>query len=52
MLQYKKSDASERIGTNKTSASKECLLCHYCYFRDVGFTFELHVCNKCQCIGD
>ena len=47
MLQYKKIDVSERIDTNKTRASKECMLCHYWYFKDVGFKFELHVCNKC-----
>ena len=28
----------------KTSAS--CLLCHYFYFKDVGFKFEPHLCNK------
>ena len=33
---------------NKTSASKECMLCHYWYFKDVGFKSEPHVCNKCQ----
>ena len=48
MLQYKKIDVSEGIDTNKTSASKECMLCHYWYFKDVGFKFEPHVCNKCQ----
>ena len=35
MLQYEKIDVSERIDTNKTSASKECTLCHYWYFKDV-----------------
>ena len=24
------------------------MLCHYWYFKDVGFKFELHVCNKCH----
>ena len=24
------------------------MLCHYCYFKDVGFKFEPHVCNKCH----
>ena len=48
MLQYQKINASEVIDTNKTSASKECMLCHYCYFKDGGFKFELHVCNKCH----
>ena len=47
MLQYEKIDVSEGIDTNKTSASKECMLCHYWYFKDVGFKFEPHVCNKC-----
>ena len=39
MLQYEEIDASEGIDTNKTSASKECML---------GFKFEPHVCNKCH----
>ena len=45
---YIKIDVSEGIDTNKTSASKECMLCHYWYFKDVGFKFEPHVCNKCH----
>ena len=36
----------KKIDTNKTSASTECMLCYYCYFKDVGFKFEPHVCNK------
>ena len=32
----------------KTSASKECELCHYWLFKDIGFKFEEHVCNKCH----
>ena len=48
MLQYKKIDVSEGIDLNKTSASKECELCHYCFFKDIGFKFEEHVCNKCH----
>ena len=28
MLQYEKTDVSEGIDTNKTSKSKECMLCH------------------------
>ena len=46
MLQYKKIDVSEGIDVEKTGASKECMLCHYWYFKDVGFRFEPHVCNK------
>ena len=46
MLQYKKIDVSEGIDTNKTSLSKECMLCHYWYFKEVEFRFEAHVCDK------
>ena len=24
------------------------MLCHYWYFKDVGFKFEPYVCNKCH----
>ena len=48
MLQYQKIDVSEGIDLNKTSASKECQLCHYWFFKDIGFKFEEHVCNKCH----
>ena len=48
MLHYEKVDVSEGIGINETSASKECMLCHYWYFKDVRFKFEPHVCNKCH----
>ena len=45
MLQYEKIDVSEEIDTNNPTASKECMLCHYQYFKDVGFKFKPHVCN-------
>ena len=48
MLQYEKIDISEGTDTNKTNASKEYMLCHYWYFKDVGFKFEPHVCKKCH----
>ena len=48
MLQYQKIDVSEGIDVNKTSASKECELCHYWFFKDIGFNFEEHICNKCH----
>ena len=48
MLQYETIDVSKGIETNQTSTSKECMLCHYWYYKDVGFKFEPHVCNKCQ----
>ena len=48
MLQYQKTDISEGIDINKTRASKECELCHYWFFKDIGFKFEEHVGNKCH----
>ena len=48
MLQYHKIDVSEGIDVHKTSASKECELCRYWFFKDVGFKFEEHVCNRCH----
>ena len=48
MLRYEKIDVSEGIDVNKTSASKECKLCHYCFFKDIGFKLEEHVRNKCH----
>ena len=48
MLQYEKIDVSEETDVNKTSASKECELCHYWFFKGIGFKFEEHVCNRCH----
>ena len=45
-MQCDRIDILEGIDINKTNASKKCLLCHYLYFKDVGFKFEPHVCNK------
>ena len=47
MLQHQKIGVSEVIDVNKTSASQKCDLCHYWFFKDVGFKFEEDVCNKC-----
>ena len=46
MSQYQNIDVSEGIDINKTSASKQYELCHYWFFKDIGFKFEEHVCNK------
>ena len=46
MLRYQKAHASEGTDINKTSASKECEFCHYWFFKEIGFKFEEHVCNK------
>ena len=41
-LQFEENDASEGTDVNKTSASKECELCHYWVFKDVGFKFFIN----------
>ena len=48
MLQYKKNDVSEGIGVNKTGASKKSELYHYWFFKNIGFKFKEHVCNRCH----
>ena len=48
MLQYQKVDTSEGIDVNKTSSSKECELCHYWFFKNIGFNFQEYDCNKCH----
>ena len=46
MLEYDRIDISEGIDTDKTSASKECNICHYWYFLDKNFNYDLYLCNK------
>ena len=48
ILQYEKKFVFEGLDINKTSAWTECMLCQYWHFKDVGFKFELHVCNRCH----
>ena len=48
MLRYQKVDISEGTDVNKTSASKECRVCHYWFFKDIEFKFQEYVCNKCH----
>ena len=36
------------IDVNKTSASKECDICHYWFFKDIGFKYEPYLCNGCH----
>ena len=46
MLQYERIDVSEGIDINKSNKSKEFMICHYWYFKDIGYTFEPYLCNK------
>ena len=46
MLYYDSIDVSEGIDVNKTSASKECDICHHWYFLNYSFKFQSSVCNR------
>ena len=48
MIEYERIDISEGIDVNKTNLSKECDICHYWYFKDIGFKFETYLCNGCH----
>ena len=48
IVQYDKIDISEGIGINKTSASKQCDVCHYWYFLNIKFSYEPYLCNGCH----
>ena len=48
MLEYDRIGISEEIVTSKTSPSKECDICHYCYFKDTDFKYEPYLCNVCH----
>ena len=48
MLEYDRIDISEGIDVNKTGLSKECDVCHYWYFKDIGFRYEKYLCNGCH----
>ena len=46
MLYFDRINVSKVIEANKTSPSKECDICHYWYFLNEGFKFQLNVCNR------
>ena len=48
MLEYERTDISEGIDVNKTNLSKDCDICHYWYFKDIGFKYEPYPCNGCH----
>ena len=48
MLESDRIDISDGININKTNALKECKICHYWYFKDIGFTYEPYLCNGCH----
>ena len=48
MLYFNRIDVSEGIDVNKTTASKDCNICHYWYFLNFSFKFQPNVCNRCH----
>ena len=48
LLECDRTDISEGIDVNKTSALKECDICHFRYFKDVSFRYEPYLCNGCH----
>ena len=48
MLYYDRIDVYEGIDFNKTTASKECDICHYWYFLHKTFKFQPYKCNRCH----
>ena len=51
MLQYERIDISDRIGINISNKSKKCMIGQYWYFNNIGYKFELYVCNGCRDIS-
>ena len=48
MLQYERTDVLEWSDINKWNKSEEYVLCHYCYFKDIGYKFKPYACNGCH----
>ena len=46
--EYERIDISEEIDVNKTNFSKECDICQYWSFKDIGFKYEQYLCNGCH----
>ena len=47
-IKYDRTDISEGVDVNKANASKECDICHYRFFKDIGFKYEPYLCNGCH----
>ena len=48
MLEYNRINISEGIDIDNRNKSKECKICHYWYFKDIGFNYEPLLCNGCH----
>ena len=45
MLHYHKINVSEGIDINKLNKFKKCMICHYQYFKNIGYKYEPEVRN-------
>ena len=48
MLQYEIIGISEGIHLNKSDYAIDCMICHYWYFKDIGYKYEPFVRNRCH----
>ena len=48
MLEYDRIGISKGIDVNNTNASEGCDICHYWYFKDIGFKYKSYLCNGCH----
>ena len=48
MLEYYRINISVGIDVNKTISSKEYDICHFWYFKNIGFKYEQYLCNSCH----
>ena len=48
MMEHDRISISEGIDVNETSLSKECNICHYWYFKNIGSKHEPYFCNGCH----
>ena len=51
MLIFKIIYDSEGIEFDKNNKLKECMVCHYWFFKDKNFNFEELICNGCHYIS-
>ena len=48
MLQSERIVVSEGIDLKKSDKSKECMIFHYRYFKEIGYKYEPHASNQCH----
>ena len=45
MIYYERIDCSEGIDLSGSEESVKCMICHYSYFKNVGFKYKPYICN-------